>query len=632
MYPKKTIAFILTVILLCACFSACNGTDTTQTQPSETTAHTEASAQSSETTEPTEVSVQTSQPEETLDLTLLDQAESVGGTGNLMYIPNAHVESMLFPEILRCGNDILLYELMPTGLLQLKLVSLADGSLLAEASYSLSPAAQVQVENGIVCICDYVSGQVMILDDSLQAEKSYQVPVEGEGWFLDPETEVLYVFFLDAGLQSWDLVTGETKWLLENAAYVQVFDAENGCVLFSYTDRADQMTYSCCLDLSDAALQNVPAVGISSGVCFGEGWFLRQNDISGKYMLIQADASCSFAWPEGFCTLLSDKQQLFMTDGNYRELYLYDLNGNFLSRCELARVEYASVGTDLVWSDYWQGYFFQDNYDGVPHLMFWDPAVLQEGEDLLWEGDQPYEPVMEQEFYERAAALSERFGVEICIAEQCTLEYFEYQSNMLIDPYYVGEALNTVEQALGSYPEGFFGQLIYGSVGKIRIELVDGLTAKEDIITHPTAANGVAEKASDHYRIVLDGIDLEATTVYHEFSHLIDMRLEWDAGLRQGALFSEETWLSLQPEGFCYAYSYVYMPEEVLEFEHSGYFVRRYAMTYPTEDRATLMALVMDFNAALDGNPMLEEKMHYYVACIRDCFDTETWPEKTAWE
>jgi hypothetical protein len=28
----------------------------------------------------------------------------------------------------------------------------------------------------------------------------------------------------------------------------------------------------------------------------------------------------------------------------------------------------------------------------------------------------------------------------------------------------------------------------------------------------------------------------------------------------------------------------------------------------------------------------MAEKMRYYAACIRDCFDTEGWPESALWE
>lgn len=113
---------------------------------------------------------------------------------------------------------------------------------------------------------------------------------------------------------------------------------------------------------------------------------------------------------------------------------------------------------------------------------------------------------------------------------------------------------------------------------------------------------------------------------------MIDKRLEWDAMLRPDALYSEETWLSLQPDGFQYAESYTNMPPSTQAFENSGYFVSSYAMTFPTEDRATLMALAMTNSTLIEENIGMMNKMRYYAACIRDCFGTSGWPETTVWE
>ena len=50
------------------------------------------------------------------------------------------------------------------------------------------------------------------------------------------------------------------------------------------------------------------------------------------------------------------------------------------------------------------------------------------------------------------------------------------------------------------------------------------------------------------------------------------------------------------------------------------------------EDRAALMSLIISDKTVLQENPGMTEKMRYYAACIRDCFDTAGWPETTLWE
>lgn len=616
---KRFLTFLLCLVLMTGCRAEPPAPSFRETEATEPSTSTEATL-----------------PKEQPGVPLLSQGEASGETGNLLYIPNSHVESMACPEICLFRNSLLMYEHTLEGMLQLKRISLEDGCLMAEAAYPVTPSVKVQVGNGFIGLCDSGSGQVLILNDLLGLEMTYEVPLEGEGWYMDQELQTLFVFVTDEGLLSYDLVAGQTRWLLDNAAFVQSYGMESGYVLFSYTDRTDKKTYSRSLNLSTANIETLPLEGtVDSGVRNGEKWLLRQDIASGAYVLVNQEEAVTFTRPEGLVELLSGKRQLLVTDGSYRDLYLYDLNGNFVSQCTLSKTEHASVGTDLVWSGYWQGYFFRDTYDNTAHLMFWDTDTAQEGENLSvtpFGAVQAPAPVMDKSLYQRAQDLSRRFGLDIRIAEQCALDYSHYQADILTDPNLVRNALNTLELAFGSYPEGFLRQLPFGELQQIRIELVANLRGKENMDTHPEFVGGFAQTADDHYLIVFDSYYLVAQTVYHEFSHVIDKHLLWDATLRPQALFGEDTWLSFQPKGFRYAYSYTDMPDAIAAYESSGYFVSSYSMTFPTEDRATLMELVMSDKTVLQENPGMAEKMRYYAACIRDCFDTEGWPETTLWE
>ena len=618
---KRFLILLLSLVLLTGCRADPQTPSFRETEPTTTT----------EFVPPTEATLPKEQP----GVPLLDQGKSAGESGNLLYIPNPHMESMACPEIRLFGHGLLVYEHTVDGMLQLKRISLEDGTLLAEASYPMNPSVSVQVGNGLIGLCDGDSRQVLILNDSLELETTYSVPLEGDGWYLNQELETVYVFFND-GLMSYDLETDRAKWLLDNATFVQPFEMGSGYVLFSYTDCTDRKTYNRCLNLSAATIETMPVeTPISSGVRNGDQWLLRQDIATGSYILVNQEEAFTFTQLEGLVELLPGRRQLLITDASYRELSLYDFEGNFLSRCSLPETEYASVGTDLVWSGYWQGYFFRDTYDNAAHLMFWDTKTDQEGENLsvtpIGAVKAP-EPILEKEIYHKIAELSRRFGVDIRIADQCALDYSHYQADALTDPYSIRDALNVLELAFGSYPDGFLRQLPFGTLQQIRIELVDNLRGKEDMDTHPASVGGFAQERFDHYLIVFDSLSLDAQTVYHEFSHVIDKHLEWDATLRPEALFSEEEWLSLQPKGFRYAYSYVDMPDEIAAYENSGYFIGSYAMTFPTEDRATLMSQIISDKTVLQENPGMAEKMRYYAACIRDCFDTEGWPETTLWE
>ena len=65
----------------------------------------------------------------------------------------------------------------------------------------------------------------------------------------------------------------------------------------------------------------------------------------------------------------------------------------------------------------------------------------------------------------------------------------------------------------------------------------------------------------------------------------------------------------------------------------SDFFIREYSMSVPSEDRADLMAAAMEGEIwAFEEGTGRRAKMRYYADCIRDCFDTEGWPETTLWE
>ncbi len=569
-------------------------------------------------------------------LPLLEQGIPLEESSNLLYIPNAAVESMTAPEMRLFGNGLLLSECIENTLV-LNHISLENGTLVKSASVSAAPGTKLYIGSGEIGICDRELGQISILDEKFRPLRAYDVPGEGDDWYLNSELDTLYIFFSNRGLLARNLVTGEDIWLVDNGFRVTPMGSANGYVIFEYTDRSDQKTYTRCLNLSMATLETLPIDGsVAEAARQGETWLIQSLGGDGHHALIKNDASYFFFWSDSAVRLLSNKQHLLVTDPSGRNLKLFESNGSFLSQCILPVSSHAVVGTDFVWSGYWEGYFFTDFIDSSCRLMFWDVNADCEGENLqmlpLEETQQP-QPVVEASLYERAAQLSQRFGVDIRIAEQCSLDYSHYDSYALTDPTFIRSALDILEESLSKYPEGFFLQLPYGSIQSIRIELVGGLMLKSDATTHTDDAGAFAQDRGSYYGIVLNGFLMSEKTVYHEFSHIIDSRLEWDALIRTDALYSEEAWLALQPEGFSYAMSYIHIPEELQSFVDSGYFVCDYALTYPTEDRATLLASAMgNFTWDFEPGSGTRAKLQYYADCIRDCFDTEDWPETTSWE
>jgi hypothetical protein len=79
---------------------------------------------------------------------------------------------------------------------------------------------------------------------------------------------------------------------------------------------------------------------------------------------------------------------------------------------------------------------------------------------------------------------------------------------------------------------------------------------------------------------------------------------------------------------------------EIIEqhIEYLEYFSNSYAMQNPLEDRANLMGYLSRAamgDSELDPDRYFEPcliKTEFYLRCLRDAFDTSSWPEKTVWE
>lgn len=324
----------------------------------------------------------------------------------------------------------------------------------------------------------------------------------------------------------------------------------------------------------------------------------------------------------------------------------YSTSGSFISSFGLESGE-GTLCSDLYWHEGAGGYFLIaiDN-SGHDRLYFWDISASAQGGDLemlpYCEREYSAGTALAAEYYERAEQLSEKYGVDIKIADQCDTEYDDKLATRECDPARVSEGLDIVERAMSAFPEGFFSQLYYGGYHRIEIDLMGEVSNKFYVEGHyPTA---FVQHSSGKVTMVLNinvGSAALEQNFYHETSHIIDRVLEWDSLYRDGALYSESGWWELNPDEFIalnpyaggYFDSYEIMPMEYYQESFSNYFVIDYGKSFATEDRATIFELAMsgDTQRLRNGSP-LYEKLEYYSLCIRDCFDTDGWDGHTPWE
>ncbi len=577
--------------------------------------------------------------QESIPLPLIEQGIPVGETADLLYIPNETAESAFNPELRLFNNSLLLSSIImdeTRSEMHLWLISLKDGSLQAERVIQSSGCVTLQVGQDCIGLCDSAMGTVQILDENLQTTAIYEFEQDGCDWYLTQDMERIYIVYYDHGILCRNLKSGEDTSVISNAQYPTVIGQSSSYLIVKFIDMSDQITKYACIEMETALIEPLPSYGnIDQCIRMGNTWLIRDFSTPYDYTLVSDDRRAVVHCESDDVQLISGGSKLLTIDDASRQAAIYSTDGTCVSEITLPEDENGGIGRQFVYSGYWQGYFFTDLHDGKNRLMFWNPKNSFSGDNLDVQFDKntavPENPVL-SEYYRRAEEMSERFGVEIRIAEQCSLDYTHYSAYVLTDNIFLEAALDTLDNALSAYPEGFFLQIGYDTIKGIRIEIVGGLSPLDGSELGDNAV-AFAQVRDDCHLIVFDGFMINESTVYHEVSHVIDKRLAWDAYLRDDALFSEEKWLELQPEGFEYARSYTEMPTNTQKYCDSGYFVSEYSCTFPTEDRATIMEAAMSgWDHIFEENEGLHQKLKYYSDCIRDCFDTSGWSEITVWE
>lgn len=224
--------------------------------------------------------------------------------------------------------------------------------------------------------------------------------------------------------------------------------------------------------------------------------------------------------------------------------------------------------------------------------------------------------------YARAEEIGRQYGIRVLIADQCDTDFLDYTTDMVTDPFTVSVALDNLEKCLAKYPDGFFTQLQDENIHDLEIQLVGKLYAKEHHSLHTAIA--FALPMNDHYLIAVDSYVNREQDFHHELGHAIDDKMFWDSVDGSNSLYSEETWRSFNPPGFEYRFDY----GDYLNADYDvDYFVDAYSCTFSNEDRARVWEYAMTDRPYIFMSAPLQQKLDYFNRCIRESFDTTSWPE-----
>lgn len=525
------------------------------------------------------------------------------------------------------------------------LLSLKTGEVLSEASFSQLEAPGVQVCKDLIAVIDQETHRIYFLDGSLQVVREYQGDARGGNIYVNQDMSKCYQLFGESGIRETVLASGEQRWLLENVTGLYSNSQSADSITLSYTDTTTMFSYVSVLDLATGELMDIPFEGSYYGGEYSDGIWKCSLATEESTYYIGRDHRPKELTLDGDSTfrLLSDPTRFLVTayeGGNAQTLTVYETDGHFLSTCYLD-MEGRFLCDDMVWSEADGGYYFIAS-DGVKsdRLLFWDFSVPVSGMDLQLKNvvtQQIEGTAVSCELFDRVEALSEKYGVEIFIADECSEKYGDYTMTLETDEMYVKSAVDTLEQVLAAYPDGFMEQLAYGTQKKTEIHLTGALV--KDTITENdtgfTTYSGVAMQENGKNLIVLDITNpgsLEAA-LYHEITHLIDYKIIFDAGIRKDAVYSYEKWQALNPEGYEYPGSVINLSDEFYMQDYSLWFMDLYGQTTIQEDKATFMENAMIGNDWIFASSDYRQgKLAYWCQCIRDAFDTAGWPELTVWE
>lgn len=587
-----------------------------------------------------------------VDQTILNTKTVWDNNDNLYEIPLEVLKDMEQAQVYRVDDDLLFgfnaySEEKQKSVYVLQLVSLKNGEVLFEQKLDSLTYSEIQVLDNHVAVNDLAEGKSYLFNKKLEPVKVYEVP---QGMFcLDTKGENVYRFTYGQGIEVTNLANGETSYILENADNLFCNEMVGNVATFIYTDKDTLMRKSGVLNLSTGEITNIETpVALNSMEVCGNTWVGATERMAPFYLLSDGNNQSVFYCHFNFEISMhheSGHVMCYKMSGTGDNYYMvYDNQGNLLSAC-IPNGLTLFEKMDFAWFEEYNGYIFVMNDENEQnHLMFWDISGDIIENDLDLESVEEYINMpdgteVSQYLFDKAEVLSEKYGVEILIADQCDTFYSDHTTEWLLDEKAIDQALDTLDYVFGRYPEGFFKQLPYHTYSEVEVQLVSTLkkSTSTDEITY-VSGGFVSTNNPEKILVALDCNMVNSeeeintileSTLYHEISHVIDRRLEFAAQYRPQQVYSEEGWLALNPEGFAYNDTYY----GTLDPKYQNYFMNHYSCTNSTEDRACLMeAAAMGDVGTFTGREGLIEKLAYYSEGIRDGFDTTGWPEILPWE
>lgn len=422
--------------------------------------------------------------------------------------------------------------------LDLCLVDPGTNSIAAARKVTMPNPVTPQVYGDSMYLSDPVTGTVLELDRKLRIVGEWSVPASdspGAVWYA--ANRKLWEFAEGKPLRCLSL--GEIYWSEDQTAeWAQVrlpredvyrHRLSGGIVSFSCLSGEREQFYA--LDLTEGTVITPPQ-GYDQYYRSGNVWLGSRYDSGYHYgIFVGAGAMRKISPIDGTLSLLPEGYLLEKSPAD-QYLRLYDREGRCISTCRLWENQDGYAQT-LIWNNAMGGYLIHYRpQSGGSRLLFWDIQKGTVGGQNLKLRSIPAEDAVQDALRAEAAALADRFGITIAVGTDCDLEqangYNGGNTTYARDFDLVCNALDTLERALGQYPDDFFRQMQEEFIPRIRFEIVADFRGEDP------NCEWISSVSDDRGLLIFDIAYLDEDAVKNAVAHVENMYREWSEFVPMG--------------------------------------------------------------------------------------------------
>lgn len=531
------------------------------------------------------------------------------------------------------GNDLVL--LFVGEQTRIQVLSGSDLSLKSETALPCRldlSAGGLQISEKGIGYYDEAGNQAVILDPTLRETGRVEMSDEIQGApLITPDMTAIYYCTADE-IRELDLKTGLSRLIRQEENTWQALHRSgfDGKVLTCSVIDREQNSYIAFLDGETGELLGTDRYGWDLDT-WQENYFLRNGEEGLEETLFGTwggETKCLTPGREDsrvWSALPMGGAVASWAEENCLNLEYYDLtSGTRTAAVELPGER--SLRNVMALEDGRIFFLLRDEAGEKDLLCCWDISKSPVEDSVIYTGPRYTKENPDAEGLAQcedlAKQISGKYGVDVRIAEEAVeapCEGYALESEFRVKEFQT--ALNSLDQILTGFPDGFFDTL--GKVsdsGKIHISLVrkvaDG-TACVQYWYGGEAYVAVAMEA-DFRGDLYNGLFHVMDTFIFNNSSKLD---EWD---------------DLNPKNFRYDYNYedyLTRTDDTYLTGSSRAFIDQYSMTYPTEDRARIFQwAMMEEGADCFTSKTMQNKLNQLCVALRDALDQKKYEGTFPWE